>query len=126
MAFIHTTIGFANTAGVTGMAADKLVNRMFYSCADIGTGFPGWYQYQSDSADTLASPYVIDCTNGDGRFILFTNSNVTIRTSTPEGSVTVRFAGQMVLDTTNLRLWIADAANIGTTSWDYYAVVLTP
>jgi len=126
MAFIQTTIGFANPAAITGMAAGKLVNRMFYACADIGNGFPGWYQYQSDSTDTLASPYVINCTNGSGRFILFTNSNVTIRNGSPEGSVTVRFAGQMCLDTLNDRLWIALSDDVGTTTWSYYAEVIEP
>lgn len=126
MAFIHTAIGFADTAAVTGMDADKLVNRMFYACVDIGNGLPGWYQYQSDSTEALGSPYVIDCTNGDGRFILFTNSNMTVRNGSPQSAVTVHFAGQQCLDTANDRIWIAVGDDVGTTTWSYYAEVITP
>ena len=126
MAYLHTSLVFNNRSAITGMAAELLYNGMFYACTDIGNGLPGWYQYRSSSSASLNSPFVINCTNGNGRFVLFANTTLTIRNGNPNSAITVYFAGQMCLDTSNDRLWVAASSDVGTTNWTYYAEVLEP
>ena len=120
MSYFSDSIVLANKSALESLAADKLVDRMFYAVTDIGnSGASVWYQYQADNTDTpeAAEHYIVNATNGTGNFLLMnTDPLVTENAGSPDGSVNAVIIGQRVLDTTNGYLWIQ---NITGTVWTY-------
>ncbi|MEM9482106.1 MAG: hypothetical protein AAGA83_00285 [Cyanobacteria bacterium P01_F01_bin.116] len=71
MAFLHDDLVYDTLTAIKALAAEKLINRMFYAVQDVdGAGLPGWYLFKENNTTTVDEPAILQPTNKAGRLFL--------------------------------------------------------